>query len=431
MNTLLLTFDKSIYHWIFKLKKLTLSLVTAIAISSLSIGSSWSADATINVSQKPTPNMGKTPNSAFAGNSTTQNMYTPPPIIQVNAAAWVLMDYKTGKILSEKNIHVARKPASLVKIMTAYIVAQALVNKSITWDEQVPITNKAWKTGGSKMFIKPGEAITVGDLMQGMIVQSGNDATVALSQFLAGSEDAFVGVMNHTAKQLGMKNTVFKNANGLPADGQHSSAYDIALLARAFIHNFPAVYKLYSQKSFTWNGITQNNRNKLLYSNPLVDGMKTGYTNAAGYNLVISAIKDDQRLISVVLGTPSAQVRTDDSNKLITYGFRFFTTETLYSQGDIIKNLPVANAENSDQKVGLYTTQPITLTIPKGSQAYIRPSIKLNTSLEAPIIKGEVLGTVTLSLNGNILASAPIAANQTISKAGYFTRMGNKVKGWF
>jgi len=358
-------------------------------------------------------------------------LHTAPPSIQIQAPSWVLMAYPSGQVLSGKDIHQRRAPASLAKLMTSYVLSNAVSHGTIHLQEPILISTKAWKTGGSKMFIKPGEAITVGDLMQGMIVQSGNDATVALSQFLAGSEDAFVGVMSHTAKQLGMKNTVFKNANGLPADGQHSSAYDIALLARAFIHNFPAVYKLYSQKSFTWNGITQNNRNKLLYSNPLVDGMKTGYTNAAGYNLVTSAIKDDQRVISVVLGTPSAQVRTDDSNKLITYGFRFFTTETLYSQGDIIKNLPVANAENSDQKVGLYTTQPITLTIPKGSQAYIRPSIKLNTSLEAPIIKGEVLGTVTLSLNGNILASAPIAANQTISKAGYFTRMGNKVKGWF
>ncbi|MDA7742056.1 D-alanyl-D-alanine carboxypeptidase [Francisellaceae bacterium] len=408
------------------MKKLTV-LFTSMVIAS----ASFADTATINVNQKPMPNPVANVSSSSTQAFAAQAGYTPPPSINVNAAAWVLMSYQTGKILSEKNMQVIRKPASLVKIMTAYVVAQALQNKSISWDEQVPVTNKAWKTGGSKMFIKPGQKVTVGELMQGMIVQSGNDATVALSEFVAGSEGAFVGMMNQTAQQLGMKNTHFENANGLPAKGQDTTAFDIALLARAFIHNFPEYYKIYSQKSFTWNGITQSNRNTLLQTNPLVDGMKTGHTRAAGYNLVTSAHKDGQRVISVVLGTPSAQVRTDDSNKLITYGFRFFNTVPLYKEGEVIKTLKVAKAETLDQTVGLYITQPIILTVPKGAKDYIHKDIKLKSELAAPLSKGQVVGTLTLSIGNETLASVPLAVNESISKAGFFTQIQNKVKGWF
>ena len=364
-------------------------------------------------------------------NTLKQDIYTPPPNIQINAASWILLDYQTGEILSAHNIHAQRKPASLVKIMTAYIVAKALANKSINWNEEVPITEKAWRTGGSKMFVKPGQKVTVENLMQGMIIQSGNDATVALAQFLAGSEAAFVELMNYTAKQLGMKNTVFMNASGLPSAKQTTSAYDIALLARAFIHSYPKVYKLYSQQTFKWNNIIQKNRNTLLGSNSYVDGMKTGYTKEAGYNLVTSAIKNNQRVISVVLGAPNIKTRTEDSNKLITYGFRFFTTKKIYNKGDIVKKVPINNTEQLNQQISLHLTKPIVVTIPKGSLKYIKSLIQLKGELSAPIKQGQVLGVFSLSLDGQIIASSPVASGETFNEAGYFKKITNKIRSWF
>ena len=353
------------------------------------------------------------------------------PTIDINAAAWVLMDYETGEVLSEKNMHVPRKPASLTKIMTAYLVAQALKNGSIKLDERVPISKKAWKTGGSKMFVKPSDQVTVKQLLQGMIVQSGNDATVALAEFLAGSEETFTTLMNQTAQSLGMKGSHFSNSDGLPHPDQVTTAYDMAILARAFIHNFPEVYKFYSQKEFTWNGIKQYNRNKLLEINPSVDGMKTGHTKAAGYNLVSSAQKNNERLVSVVLGAPSAQMRVQESNKLLTYGERFFKTVTILPAGAKIENIKVTGANDPNETIILSTKEPVILTLPKSQIPHIKKKIQVDEPLNAPIEKDQEIGSIEIMLGQKQLTSIPLYSQMTIEKAGFFTRMTNKVKSWF
>jgi D-alanyl-D-alanine carboxypeptidase (penicillin-binding protein 5/6) len=389
-----------------------------------------SSDGTLQVTNQPTLN-----SKTSAMNSMTKNQFVDSipaaPTIDLNAAAWVLLDYETGEILSEKNMNAPRKPASLTKIMTAYIVAEALKNGSIKLDEKVHISQKAWKTGGSKMFVKPSDTVTVSDLLQGMIVQSGNDATVALAEFLAGSEPTFTILMNQTAKRLGMKGSYFTNSDGLPNPEQITTAYDMAILARAFIHNYPKTYKIYSQKEFSWNGIKQYNRNKLLDINPNVDGMKTGHTKAAGYNLVASSLKDNERLVSVVLGTPSAQMRVQESNKLLTFGNRFFKTVTIMQAGAKIDNIKVTGAEDPNQTISLTTKEAISLTLPKSQLPHVKKTININDNLVAPITKGQEIGSISISIGDKQVTSIPLYAQSDIEKAGFFKRTSNKVKSWF
>jgi D-alanyl-D-alanine carboxypeptidase (penicillin-binding protein 5/6) len=424
-------------------KKLATSLsilVTAILISSCSDSNnsnqntsssqkSINADGKLVVSDKPITNP-NTVATSIQGNQFS-NAIPAAPTIDINAAAWVLMDYETGEILSEKNMNEPRKPASLTKIMTAYIVAEALKNGSIKLNEKVPVSQKAWKTGGSKMFIKPSDNVTVQDLLQGMIVASGNDATVALAEFLAGSEKTFTSLMNQTAARLGMKNSHFANSDGLPAPDQITSAYDMAVLARAFIHNYPDVYKLYSQREFTWNGITQQNRNKLLDMNSYADGMKTGHTQAAGYNLVASTLKDNERLVSVVMGAPSDQMRAQESNKLLTYGDRFFETVNLLPAGAKIENIKISGAEDPNQTISLSSKDSVMLTLPKSQISHIEKKVSINQGISAPIEKGQEIGSIQVTLGSKVLATVPLYAESDVSKAGFFTRMSNKVKSWF
>ncbi|HKK13923.1 MAG TPA: D-alanyl-D-alanine carboxypeptidase family protein, partial [Gammaproteobacteria bacterium] len=298
-----------------------------------------------------------------------------PPAI--GAKGYILMDYHSDQILAQDNADKRMEPASITKLMTAYLVFQALESGQIHMDDKVHITKKAWRTPGSRMFVKVNTKVSVKDLLQGMITQSGNDATVALAQFVAGSEDTFAAMMNRQAKALGMNHTHFVNPTGLPDPNHYTTAHDIAKLARALIRDFPEYYKLYSEKKFTWNNITQYNRNKLLWRDPSVDGMKTGHTESAGYCLVASAKRKHMRLISVVLGTKSNEARADASQALLNYGFRFFETHKLY---DAHKPLTHARVwKGADDKLSLGLAHTLYVTVPRGQYKDLDASMSVNS----------------------------------------------------
>ena len=346
-----------------------------------------------------------------------------PHPIQLNAAAWVLMNYQTGEIIADENQDVRRAPASLTKIMTAYIVASELKEGILKPDEEITISAKAAATGGSKMFLKAGERVSIENLLQGLIVQSGNDAAVALAEYIGGSEENFVDIMNQTAQALGMNNTQFADANGLPGGEQYTTALDMAVLARAFIFNFPDVYKIYSQRSFTWNGITQSNRNGLLNTFEGADGMKTGFTNEAGYNLIASANRDGERYISVVLGAPSANIREQESTKLLRFGFSRYANEVL-AKGNQPIDLGIVdiNGAKKGATLSVAVQEDMTRTIPRNFVNHLQQRVALNQGLSAPIKKGQVVGTLFITAGDNDVAQAPVIAVNDVDKAGFFSR---------
>lgn len=350
------------------------------------------------------------------------------PSIQINAPSWLLMDYASGQVLASYNEHEHLPPASLSKIMTAYVVAEAVQQKHIAWSDRVTVSPFAAHTGGSKMFLKSGEQVTVEDLTKGMVIVSGNDATVALAEFLAGSEDAFVGLMNQTAQQLGMKDTHFVNANGLSDPQQYSSAYDLAVLSRALIMNYPDEFALHSQKYFIWNGIRQHNRNRLLWTNPKVDGLKTGFTDTAKYCLVAAEKDGDMRLIAVVMGAASPAIRSQEAQKLLTYGFRFYDSKKLYSAKQTIQQLPVASGTTSQVAVGV--SQDFYVTYPRSQDGGLQASLDLPSKLTAPISEGQEIGTVNVSFNGKIIATAPVVALSAVERGSFMQRTVNWFKNW-
>ena len=333
-----------------------------------------------------------------------------PP--RIEAKAYLLTDYHSGAILASKNPDMRVEPASLTKMMTSYIVAHELKEGKISLDDKVTISEKAWKMPGSKMFIEVGKQVPVRDLIKGMIVQSGNDATVALAEYVAGSEDVFVQLMNQWARKLGMTHTHFANSTGLPDPNHYTTARDLDKLARALIRDFPEHYAWYKEKVFTYNGITQRNRNTLLWQDPSVDGIKTGHTSTAGYCLVASAQREGQRLISTVLGTSSSRKRISESQKLLNYGFRFFETHPMYKAGQRISDTKIWAGQSDLLHVGI--THDLYVTLPRGELKNLKPVLELPEVIYAPVKKGDKVGTLKVTLHDHVLVERPLVALNTV-----------------
>ena len=350
-----------------------------------------------------------------------------PP--QLAAKSYLLMDAASGNVLVENNGDERLPPASLTKLMTAYIATLEIKKGQISDSDMVTVSEKAWRTGGSRMFIQVNSQVSVGDLLHGVIIQSGNDASVALAEHIAGSEEAFADLMNATAQRLGMNNTHFMNATGLPHPEHYSSAADMAKLARAIIHEDPAHYAIYAQKEFLWNNIKQPNRNLLLWRDKTVDGLKTGHTEEAGYCLVASAVRDNMRLISVVFGTDSEQARAAETQKLLTYGFRFFETRTFYQKGTELAQAQVWKGQQDKLKAGL--AQDLTMTLPRGQVEKLQAVMSFNGTLTAPIQQGDVIGKVEVKLEDKVVRSTDLVALETIEEGGLFRRFWDSIRLFF
>ncbi|MGL4859125.1 MAG: D-alanyl-D-alanine carboxypeptidase DacA [Enterobacteriaceae bacterium] len=357
-----------------------------------------------------------------------------PGVPQIDAEAYILMDYNSGKVLAEMNADVRRNPASLTKIMTSYVVGQAIKAGKIKDTDMVTIGNDAWATGNpafkgsSLMFLQPGEQVSVAQLSRGVILQSGNDACVALADYVAGSQDAFVDLMNGYVKALKLANTHFMTVHGLDAEGQYSSARDMALMGQALIRDVPDEYAIYKEKEFTFNKIRQMNRNGLLWDNSLhVDGIKTGHTASAGYNLVASATEGPMRLISVVLGGRTFKGRETESKKLLTWGFRFFETIAPIKADKEFASEPVWFGDQNQVKLGV--AKDAYLTIPRGRMKDLKASYLLNeTELHAPLAKYQVVGTINFQLDGKTIEQRPLVVLQEVKEGGFFSRMIDYIK---
>ncbi len=346
-----------------------------------------------------------------------------PP--QLAAKAYVLLDADTGAVLVENNSMQPLPPASLTKMMTSYIVSEEIHVGRLKETDLVTISDDAWRRGGAKsgsstMFLNPRTQVPVIDLLRGVIIQSGNDASIALAQHLAGSESAFADVMNQQAKLLGMTDSQFKNATGWPADGHVTTAKDLSILARALVKDHPEHYKIYSERYFKYNGINQPNRNKLLFTDKFVDGIKTGHTEEAGYGLVSSAVRDDMRLIAVVLGTKSEQQRANESQRLLAFGFRYYKTHTLYSDTDVLSTHKVWGGLSDQLQLGV--KKPVVATIPRGSQKALNAQIQTDKVIKAPVAMGQVLGKLVITLNDETIAEEDLVAMSGIEEAGFFAR---------
>jgi len=350
-----------------------------------------------------------------------------PP--ELDATSYFLIDFDSGRVLAEKNPDDPVEPASITKLMTAYLVDKAIADGDIGLDEMVTISEKAWRMKGSKMFVEVGKQVSVEDLLKGLIIQSGNDASVALAEHIAGSESAFAGYMNHQAKLLGMNNTNYVNSTGWPDEKHYSSARDIATLTRAVIEEFPESYRYYKEREFTFNEIRQFNRNRLLWRDDSVDGVKTGHTEAAGFCLVASAERDEMRLISVVLGTKSDKARTQSSQSLLNYGFRYFETHKLYSADEILKTTRVWYGEH--EQISLGVGKDIFITIPRGRYGDLEASMEIDSEISAPVSSGQTLGQVNINLDGESILSEPIVAMQGVSEGSLFVRAMDSVKLMF
>lgn len=343
----------------------------------------------------------------------------------LGAKGYILMDYNTGQVLVEKNAHQALNPASLTKLMTAYVAGQEVNFGNVGLDDQVTISKKAWAKNfpdSSKMFIEVGTEVSLMDLYRGLIVQSGNDASVAIAEHVAGSEGAFVGLMNNWAEKLNLTNTAFTNPHGLDSDGLYSTPYDIALLSQAIIRDLPTIYPLYSETAFEYNGITQYNRNGLLRDRSLnVDGMKTGYTSGAGYSLATSATSGDMRLISVVMGSASTKSRESESKQLLSYGFRFFDTVSAGDAGQEISKARVWMGSSDELSVGV--ANDVFITLPKSQANKVKAELLYDSDLIAPISRDQVIGKVIYSVDGDEVASADLVALEPVEEGGFVKRI--------
>jgi len=342
------------------------------------------------------------------------------------AEAYILIDYNSGKIIASQNADMRVEPASLTKIMTGYVVINELSNGNISLDDMVTISPKAWKMPGSKMFIEVGKKVSVHDLIKGMVIQSGNDASVALAEHIAGSEEVFAELMNKYAESLGMAHTHYMNATGLPNPDHYTTAEDLSILARALINKFPEEYEWYAQKKFTFNGITQYNRNKLLWQDPSVDGLKTGHTESAGYCLVTSAKRDDMRLISVVLGTDSAKQRIQESQKLLNYGFRFFETHKLYQAGQRLNDARIW--EGQQDTVGLGLENDLYVTIPRGQYKNLKIESTIDPKITAPVNADQPLGELTVSLNDETISQKQLVSLSPVEEGSFFKKILDQIK---
>lgn len=360
----------------------------------------------------------------FSFSTAAQN--PPPPALAANA--WVLFDHSTGQVLVSHKPDERIEPASLTKLMTAYVTFTALKNGSITLEQEVNVSERAWKQIGSRMFIEPRTPVTVDQLIHGMIIQSGNDACVALAEVIAGSEEAFVHLMNREAERLGMKNTRFANSSGLPDENLYTTARDLALLASALVRDFPELYRIYSMREYTYNKITQPNRNRLLWMDSTVDGMKTGHTSAAGYCLVSSAERGSRRLVSVLLGAESDTIRAQESLKLLNYGFQFFDAAKLYDAGQELSRFEVWKGEQNDVPVGFESE--FVMSLPKGQADKVQVALKSFQPIMAPVQKGQIIGSLALSIDGAEIGEYPVVALQNIEQAGFFGRLWDALKLW-
>ncbi len=361
---------------------------------------------------------------AVAANAAIQ-----PPTM--DNTAYVLMDYNTGEILAQKNANEPLPPASLTKMMTSYIIEQRLASGDLKEDEQVLMSENAWCRGSSSqscMYVPVNQTASVIDMLRGIIIQSGNDASTAMAEHIAGSESSFAILMNEQAKKLGMENTNFVNPTGMPAESHKSSALDLAKLARAIIKNSGDYYSLYAEKEFTYNGITQGNRNALLATDSTVDGLKTGHTNAAGYCLVASSNRDGMRLISVIMGTESQQARADQSRELLNWGYGHFTTVTKAPAGQFVSKVPVWFGEA--EEVELATADNLQILTTKTQKNKITTVVDIPESLEAPITKGQEIGKMMAVIDGKAVASVPIIATNDVEQSGFFSRMWQHVVRW-
>ncbi|EJI85271.1 D-alanyl-D-alanine carboxypeptidase, penicillin-binding protein 5 [Alishewanella aestuarii B11] len=353
-----------------------------------------------------------------------------PQAPQVAAKGHILVDYDTGAVLSEENADMSLAPASLTKMMTIYVIGMELKQGNITMDDMVTVSERAWSRnfpGSSLMFIEVGAQVKVADLARGIMIQSGNDACVAMAEHIAGTESAFVDLMNAHAERLGMVNTRFGNSHGLHLDEQYTTPRDMAVLSRALIRDVPDLYALYSERQFTFNNITQHNRNSLLWDRSLeVDGIKTGYTKEAGFSLITSATREGMRLVSVVMGTANERARAAENKKLLTYGFRFFETVTTHQAGEKLADERLWKGQQSTVAVGL--AENATVTLQRGQRRNLKADIQLDQQLIAPINKGDVVGKVVLQLNNEQLGSYPLVALESIEQAGFFSRLVDAVK---
>lgn len=356
---------------------------------------------------------------ALAGFYFTAQASVPVPAPpQIAAKNYILIDFNSGRILAENAADVKIEPASITKLMTSYVIYKEMENGRLTLSDQVLVSERAWRMGGSRMYLDLGSKVSVEVMLKGLIIQSGNDASVALAEHIAGSEEAFVDLMNQYAASLGMSNTYYKNSTGWP-DAEHlTTARDIATLAKAFIEEFPDEYKGYSEKEFTYNNIKQYNRNKLLWRDKTVDGLKTGHTDSAGYCLVSSAKRADMRLISVVLGTNSEEARASMSQSLLNYGFRFYETHKLYAAGEALSQSRVWQGDREQISLGL--DNDLHVTIPRGMYKKMDARMNVDANITAPVKKGSQLGEVQIVLNDEALSSVPLVALQQVDEGSWF-----------
>ena len=352
-----------------------------------------------------------------------------PQAPQVIGRAWVVADVSSGQILAAEKADERFEPASLTKLMTAYLVFAALKEKKLALEQPIAISEKAWRAPGSRMFVEPKRPVTVDELIRGMIVQSGNDACIALAEQIAGSEEAFAGLMNREAERLGMKNSKFMNASGLPDPQHFSTARDLYLLATALIREFPEQYaQYYSLREYRYNGITQPNRNRLLWLDATVDGMKTGFTEAAGYCLVASARRGPRRLLSVLLGSTSESTRAQESQKLLNWGFQFFDAVRLYEGGAAVKEIEVWKGAKSTLKAGF--RGDLVVTVPKGQADKLKAELLSLSPLVAPVAEGGRVGNLRVTLDGKSLGEFPVVALEAVPAAGIFGRAWDTLRLW-
>jgi len=352
-----------------------------------------------------------------------------PAAPSLSANSYILVDFNSSHVLVESDPDMRVEPASITKVMTSYIVFSELASGNIKLTDTVTVSEAAWRTGGSRMFIEPSMQPTVEQLIKGMVIQSGNDASVALAEHLAGTEDAFAGLMNHYADQLGMTNSHFMNATGLPHENHFTTARDVATMSVALIKNFPDYYPWYSEKEYSFNNIRQHNRNNLLWRDPAVDGLKTGHTEAAGYCLAASAKRDGMRLISVVLGSGSETSRVNESQTLLNYGFRFFETIQLYKAGQELAQGKVWKGEEEQIRLGI--RDELFITIPRGRYDDLDAQVEMRPELIAPIAEGEEVGLISIRIGDVEITNRGLVALESIPEAGFFGRTWDGMSMWF
>ena len=353
-----------------------------------------------------------------------------PAAPDLAAQAWLLIDAETGSVLAERSPDEQLPPASLTKMMTAYIVSEEIEAGTISEEDEALVSENAWRkggtnSGGSTMFLPPNERARIIDLMRGVIIQSGNDASIVLAEHIAGSEEVFADVMNQQAQRLGMRDSYFVNATGLPDLAHRTTARDLATLAKAIINDHPEHYKIYSEKSFEYNGISQNNRNKLLWQDASVDGLKTGYTQEAQYCLVASGERNGMRLISVVLGARSENARITESQKLLSWGFRYYLTHQLYSAGELLETQRLWKANQDTVDLGI--AEDMYLTIPRGAENLLDAKMSISTVLEAPLALGEEVGTIQITYQGQPILDAPIVVTSEVEQSGFFSGLWDSI----